>query len=584
MARRSVVAGLAGLAVGGGVGCTQEIEAIDPEGLSDPKTPLTIDVHAHVFNGSDLQTRRFFTEVIALEHEELRAFGPLIEALGEFAPSVDREVEALRAVEGIALGRRGAAASVVRQLRDERNRDARDRLKKAYDRAYGGGAPPAAPPPPPPPAAAPLAPAAVAQQVRQAAAVQELGRQIDALSEPPPGALPGPAATPPPPPPPPAAAADPGLGITIGGGLAFLMRNFQYRYVNVHDYLEEYSAGRTRKIDLMVTSMVDFDWPLGSTAGTRSSFAQQVRLAERISRLTRGWVHSNVPFCPFKQVAFWRGLTRDNPMALVQDAVLNRGHVGVKIYPPMGFRPFNNAGLPTTFWDDSPLVDALKRPALGRDLDAALKVLYTWCVANDVPVMAHSAPSNVTMIKSRQEIMQPVFWGPLASDAALAGLRVNFAHFGQTDVVFDHGQAAGGLMAYMAKDATASGRGFYADSGFFAEILSNQAGLQAQLDTLFRTVPRPGCVPLAERLMYGSDWEMVTIEGKATSDYLNRFQAVFDRLDPTGALGDRFFGVNAANHLGLRDGQATRARLAAFHGRRRPPAWMAKVDALSPVA
>jgi hypothetical protein len=560
LTRRSVIAGMAGTVAGGGLagGCPGPIKPIDLDGnLTDPKTPLTIDVHSHVFNGSDLQVARFFTKVVALERDELKVFGPLIDALGNFAPSVQDEGEALKAL--------ARAATTPQRLGEERYQVARTQLARAYRETYGPGAPRSAAALPP---TVDMSPA----QVRQNLAVRELGQQIENL----PGnsgayrdgrKVPTVAASP--------------LGITVDGALTFLMRNFQYRYVNVHDYLHEYSAGKTRKIDLMVTSVVDYDWPLGSSEGTRSSLAEQVCMNEQISRLTRGWVHSHAPFCPFKQVAFWQGLTREDPMALVQDAVLNRGHIGVKIYPPMGFRPLNNAGLPANFWEESPLEPRLKRPDLGANLDAALRVLYTWCTANDVPIMAHTAPSNVTMAKSKEEIMAPACWAPLVENEEFAGLRVNFAHFGHTDIAHDAGVAARGLMKYMRVDPTANGRGCYADSGFFAEILSEGGAVQEQLQALFAEPTMPNLAPLRERLMYGSDWEMVTIEGKATTDYLKRFQAVFDNLDPEGGLGDRFFGVNAANHLGLRRGQATRTRLDAFHrGSPKPPAWMAKVDAL----
>src|SRR6185295_7066989 len=56
------------------------------------------------------------------------------------------------------------------------------------------------------------------------------------------------------PPPGAAAGARPSLGLTVDGAFDFVMRNFQFRYVNVHDYLVEYSAGPRRKIDLMVTT------------------------------------------------------------------------------------------------------------------------------------------------------------------------------------------------------------------------------------------------------------------------------------------------------------------------------------------
>ena len=64
------------------------------------------------------------------------------------------------------------------------------------------------------------------------------------------------------------AAGKPGLRATVDGAFAFVMRDFQFRYVNVHDYLVEYSSGPRRKIDLMVTTHIDRAF-LGSLPATR---------------------------------------------------------------------------------------------------------------------------------------------------------------------------------------------------------------------------------------------------------------------------------------------------------------------------
>ena len=108
--------------------------------------------------------------------------------------------------------------------------------------------------------------------------------------------------------------------------------------------------------------------------------------------------------------------------------------------------------------------------------------------------------------------------------------------------------------------------------------------MQGEFAALLGRVPPPGCVPLGQRLMYGTDWDMVVIEGRATQGYLDDFQAMLQALagmsglDPDRDLVDRCFGRNAADYLGLRQGQATRRRLDAFHRGRPQPAWMAKVD------
>jgi amidohydrolase family protein len=583
LTRRSAMMGLAGSALGA---CHNPLDPIDPADakLTDPATPFTCDVHSHVFNGADVQITRFFDDVIALEQPELRAFGPLLGALGDFAPSVADENKALDRIAPDASSRNnGMVQGAARALREDRYQYAKWKLQEAYWNVYGKAAP----------AYRPRGVTTAAADARYKYAGDRLRYNIELLDKskdfatfrdtrraeqlkvtaaPPPEAV---------------AAGRPALGLAVDGAFDFVMRNFQFRYVNVHDYLVEYSAGPRRKIDLMVTTEIDYDWPLGSQQGTRSSLTDQVALSERISRLTRGWVHTHVPFCPFKQVAFDRGLTRDDPMALVKDAVLNRGHLGVKFYPPMGFRPLGNEPLPDSFWNDCPVVGELRRGGLGADLDKALRRLYDFAGDNDVPLMAHTSPTNITATKFRTEIMHPAFWANVI--AYRPGLRINFAHFGDTDILASGDANAKSLMNLMTTAPGSAGEHLYADSAFLSEILSNPSGMQGEFAGLLGRTPPPGCAALAERLMYGTDWEMVVIEGRSTTAYLSDFQALFDvlaaspTLNPHGDLNDRFFGRNSADYLGLRAGQATRRRLDAFHRGKPQPAWMAKVDRL-PVA
>lgn len=588
LTRRKALAGMGGVVVGGAgtAGCQHPVQPINlaDAGLTDPKAPLTIDVHTHVFNGEDIQVERFFEDVIALDSPALKVFGPLLKQLGSFAPKMQAELDALKSISAAsAFGNTGAAASTTAGLAEDRYQTARKQIAAANEavkaRRVAAAMAPAAPVPgaaPPPPAAAFDALELKVDALPKTYTGYRQARRAAALA---PAAPAFPAAASPG-----GAVASPALGVTVDGGLAFLLRNFQYRYVNVHDYLVEYSTGNARKVDLMVTHLVDYDWPLGQLS-TPTPLADQVALMEHIARLTQGWVHCFVPFCPFKQVAFWRGLTKDDPMALVQDAVLKRGHIGVKMYPPMGFRPFDNAAQPANFWAGTPLRRPLGDPApgptLGEDLDAALGVLYAWCLANDVPIMAHTSPSNNPAKKYKPDVTAPRHWVKVLK--AFPGLRVNFGHFGNTDFVFDKGQNASQLMALMTPGAGSPGGKLYADSAFFSEILSSPATMESQLRQRLAESTGRQDAALSQRLMYGTDWEMVTIEGGTTTGYLDRFESVFDHLakdpalNPNGDLANRFFGINAANYLGLNEGQATRERLKAFHGTVRP-AWMAKVD------
>ena len=588
LTRRAAMAGLGGGVLGGSLagGCQEMLDRIDPSDprLTDPSTPFTADVHSHVFNAVDVQIRLFFENVLALDQPELKVFGPLLGALGDFAPSVQKENQALDTLEGAASSRNhGVVQAAARQLREERYQYARKRLKEEFYNVYGPAAP----------KYQPRGVVTAEQWKRYDAAYIRLKYLVDMTDKWPTydsyrsghrAEIAAQAAVPKPGPPAAAGAAGKaGLGVTVNGAFAFVMRDFQFRYVNVHDYLVEYSSGPRRKIDLMVTTHIDYDWPLGSEQDAPSNLTEQVALAARISRLTRGWVHSYVPFCPFKQVAFNRGLTSENPMELVSNAILRQGHIGVKFYPPMGFRPLGNEPLPDSFWNEAPLVGKLKRDLLGRDLDDALRGVYDFCHRHDVPMMAHTSPTNVTVDKFATEIMDPGYWANVI--AFRPGLRINFGHFGNTDILAEGDINATRLMDLMSAGAGTAGERLFADSAFLAEILSNRPGMQTELANLLRRTPL-----LGERLMYGTDWEMVVIEGSLTTGYLDDFMAVFDQLaadsslNPRGDLVNRFFGRNAVEYLGLRKGNATRQRLDAFHRGRPQPGWMAKVDALPPLA
>jgi predicted TIM-barrel fold metal-dependent hydrolase len=571
--RRGVLAGLGAMLGPTMAGCAGELGQKLPD--SDPATPLTIDVHSHVFNGSDVQIRDF----IKYTHPDEAAFADLLDELGAFAPTADKELAELGAASipvislplASDMGERQyqvakqriakAHADAIRTHRSKsvRMTEARDQITDKLN----------------------ALPATYAGYKAKRRADRQVRLHAANMRSAPPGATPTVApvavrslASP-------CGGASTTEGSNLDGLFDFLMRNFHYRYVNVHDYITEYSTGPLRKIDLMTTQIIDYDWPLGDLT-TPSSLREQVMVMERIMRLTNGRILNFAPFCPFKQAAFFRGIPGvDNPIDIVQDAVLNRGHVGVKIYPPMGFLPYGNAGLGPTYWgDDTPVRKELRGPTLGAELDAALDVLYAWCLDNDVPVMAHTSPGNAAACKYLTDIMPPRGWQAVVQ--RYPGLRVNFAHFGHTDIVSNGGANASVLMAYMSAGDTSGGRNLYADSAYFAEVLTDRQKVDEQLRKLFVATAAKGEAALSRRLMYGTDWEMVIMEGGTTA-YLELFEEVMadlsqdSTISPHRDLADRFFGLNAASYLGLRPGDANRARLDAFFGSAKP-AWMKKVD------
>jgi hypothetical protein len=85
---------------------------------------------------------------------------------------------------------------------------------------------------------------------------------------------------------------------------------------------------------------------------------------------------------------------------------MNRGFIGVKMYPPMGFLPAGNAKQqidnPNT-WVKEHLPSWMAKPvtypdgttkSFGQRLDDQLEALYSWAEHNCVPITVHAEASQ----------------------------------------------------------------------------------------------------------------------------------------------------------------------------------------------
>ena len=212
--------------------------------------------------------------------------------------------------------------------------------------------------------------------------------------------------------------------------------------------------------------------------------------------------------------------------------------------------------------------------------------LLAWCQANDVPVMAHTSLSNGVTPEFQAVAGSPYWTNALQ---AFPRLRVSFGHFGNSASVKD-GLARGRAFAALMNDGGVLPGAFaYAGAGYFVEVMGREPALLANLRRLYDETARKGGAALANRFMYGTDWEMTLTEGSVAS-YLEDFVTLFEGLEARPAirtqgltgLSSKFFGGNAAAWAGLRRGVATRSRLDDFyalHGVAKPD-WAEKVDKL----
>jgi len=103
LTRRQIINGALSIGATSLGGCVfvRPITAFCPDDprISNPNSPLTIDVHGHVFNGSDIQIERYITLVRARQTPALKDLGEILQEVGwEVAPSGAQEISVLRQI------------------------------------------------------------------------------------------------------------------------------------------------------------------------------------------------------------------------------------------------------------------------------------------------------------------------------------------------------------------------------------------------------------------------------------------------------------------------------------------------------
>ena len=249
---------------------------------------------------------------------------------------------------------------------------------------------------------------------------------------------------------------------------------------------------------------------------------------------------------------------------LVRHAVELGGFAGVKVYPPSGFLPIGNV------WRFGEV--------RGRRLDAALRTLYAYCEAQQVPILTHASHSN-GFDDGYDDFAAPTGWALVLQD--YPQLRLCFGHFG-------HMQGIGKDAARPSADSWAERflalidehphvyadvgcSKFPVDPGYRARYLEVLAAILDQPDPDVQTKRR-------RRLMFGTDFWLNALAAEH-----RQFLDVF-RDEIEGHFGvparDEFMGGNALRFLGLRGeddepdpANLNRQRLIAFYEGNPVPDW-----------
>lgn len=368
-------------------------------------------------------------------------------------------------------------------------------------------------------------------------------------------------------------------------------------------YAAERLCGLYPDVKLFVPALVDFDY-WSDVSKPITPLLDQIRVQAELSRLSmRGQLarsdvrfHPFVGFNPLKEVRevidgvgpvayepFGRSgktlathprldgadempeldesLLRGS-LDLVRYAVEKQGFIGVKLYPPTGFLPLGNA-----HWARH------REQGLGEKLDLALRALYAYCEANQVPVMTHAANSNDYDFGYGM-LAEPRGWGPVLDE--YPSLHLSLGHFGHTEgSTSERGVAACESWARQASELMAR-----AESNVYADMANSRLSIhQEERDEvrqvfvdLFQRQPL-----VKQRLMYGSDWWMSELDENVGASL-----RVFAR-DIAGCVSEperqQLMADNALRFLGFSDPDHKNARrLHAFYrdvdARAPAPTWL----------
>jgi predicted TIM-barrel fold metal-dependent hydrolase len=367
--------------------------------------------------------------------------------------------------------------------------------------------------------------------------------------------------------------------------------------------LNGFYTATNNQCTLIAPGLVDFNTWLDNPDVEGQRPTDQVAVMGAIAKLPgTPRVHGFVAFDPIRAILAPNGynpsagtaLPTIDPHQLVKDAVTKHGFLGVKVYPPMGFRAWHNGNGDITF---SPIVkryvglvyENITDQQLGQLIDAELEKLYRYCAAEGVPILAHAFNSNQADQCTGWRA-SPQYWGEVIDNFSTPEkpLRICLGHFGSFNA---HTKFPACADAFGAKAweviigsilANPKAKHVYADLSYLSEVLDQSAAGQVQCRKIcdqFKSFISKYDTS-AEHICYGSDWSMLGLE----SGHQRYHQVLGDFLHNdvqlnSAQLANIYFG-NALRFLGLQPGDQNRARLEKFYQDNNIQQYFPQIDAM----
>ena len=477
-----------------------------------------IDVHAHFFNASDLPVRGFLVDCIGHTESEvvqklLRYLGWIADVLASLAPTADDEIKWLRrlSAETSHLGAGDAEAKAQEEMSRQRvaaaERVAAAIRGKRFELEY--------------------------RQLKSAAAKRSsrspisAGEILDIVRE---SETPSKArAT--------TAVVDKTqrAALDADGVLRFLYYFLSFRSCNIDAYIRAFCRPMEQfGVDMVMGSLVDFDYWLDCPP--RSSHDDQVELLALLASMHGGFLRPVVAYNP------WTDIEQADAGIRRVEKAKDRGFVAAKIYPPTGFLPSDN---------EHYYHSAKRHPDL-QSLDGKLDAFFDRCRSISMPVLAHAEQKNGRDTE-HDDFSSPTAWRRRLAkhSSAKPAPVIDVGHFGGVLKTNDWTKEFATLMCDYPDTP------LYGDLGFWPALMCLSGAdepctfAKNRLKDVLGMTIGTGIVTVADRVMFGSDWLMLS-QVDQWADYPSKvFDALYEITGGDQLVLAKIFGGNAKQCFNL---------------------------------
>lgn len=229
---------------------------------------------------------------------------------------------------------------------------------------------------------------------------------------------------------------------------------------------------------------------------------------------------------------------REHPVDVVRLAC-QTGFLGVKFYPPSGYRPIGNeSAIPG-----------------GDEIDKKNRELFDYCVRAEIPILSHCTAHGFEAGPGFGCYSDPAGWERVLRIPEFQRLRLCLGHAGGASGWFAPNDADGdahfaesyaGAVYRLCSDPALPN--VYCDMAYLEEVLDPERArtFGRRLERLVLATPA-----FARRIIYGSDWHMLFKEA-GCERYRQAFAQVFANSPVLAPLNKAFFVDNALAFLNLR--------------------------------